>query len=282
MEFKDFLASKPGANSFTAWGKAGEKLKLVVEALLSSKMHVICTMRSTMEYVQEKDDKGKTTIRKVGLSPVMRKNIEYEFTVVGDVNDSTFTETKTRCRHLKNKSFFEPGKDIAKILLDWLEAKAVEPPEPTRLDNYKQRWGALRDEHELDNRILSARIRKHMKCTFKEIQDDESLWDKFELVIKDLEDDYDLGEPPASTPNATEQSHEPEPWTDEQNEAVARAFKMAKTTKKKQGALMNAADENGWTPDQLIDKIGEGRKVKSTPEPEPEPKPKPEKPRLNF
>ena len=42
-------------------------------------------MRSKMDYVQEKDDRGKTQIKKVGLAPIMRDGIEYEFTTVFDI-----------------------------------------------------------------------------------------------------------------------------------------------------------------------------------------------------
>jgi len=42
----------------------------MVDAILGSPAHIIATMRSKMEYVQEKDANGKTTIRKIGLAPV--------------------------------------------------------------------------------------------------------------------------------------------------------------------------------------------------------------------
>jgi len=44
----------------------------VVIASITAKLHLIITMRSKMEYVQEKDERGKTVIRKVGLQPIQR------------------------------------------------------------------------------------------------------------------------------------------------------------------------------------------------------------------
>ncbi len=306
MEFKDQLASRAGANSFTAWGKAGEKLKEVIEKILSSKMHVICTMRSTMEHVQEKDDKGKTTVRKVGLSPVMRKGIEYEFTVVGDVDESNFTTTKTRCSALKDRRFFEPGADVAKILLDWLEAKALEPePEkPSVLEPINKRWAALRDEHGLDNRILIETIAYEMDCKFSEIEGNEEREKEYDDIVSSFEQKYGGGtdtEPTGSVRDANEKarSHREEleetamphehaeedtprdGWTDEQLTMIQDAGKRTNTKEPRMVALLNAAETNGWTFDFLIDKIIGNFKPDTKPTEEETPAPQ-GKPPLSF
>jgi len=39
-------------------------------------------MLSTMEYVLEQNDKGKHVPQKVGMAPIMRDGVEYEFTTV--------------------------------------------------------------------------------------------------------------------------------------------------------------------------------------------------------
>jgi len=84
LDYKDKLDQR-GGNSYTNWKIAGEKFGGVIKAVLQSPAHVICCMRSKMDYVQEKDDRGKTQIKKVGLAPIMRDGIEYEFTTVFDV-----------------------------------------------------------------------------------------------------------------------------------------------------------------------------------------------------
>lgn len=84
LDYKDKLDQR-GGNSYTNWKIAGEKFGGVIKAVLQSPTHVICCMRSKMDYVQEKDDRGKTQIKKVGLAPIMRDGIEYEFTTVFDV-----------------------------------------------------------------------------------------------------------------------------------------------------------------------------------------------------
>lgn len=84
LDYKSQLDAR-GGNSYTNWKIAGDKFGGIVKAVLQSPTHVICCMRSKMDYVQEKDDRGKTTVRKVGLAPIMRDGIEYEFTTVFDV-----------------------------------------------------------------------------------------------------------------------------------------------------------------------------------------------------
>lgn len=85
LEFKGNLDAR-GGNSYTNWKVAGDKFSGIIKAVLQSPVHIICCMRSKMDYVQEKDERGKTTVRKVGLAPIMRDGIEYEFTTVFDVD----------------------------------------------------------------------------------------------------------------------------------------------------------------------------------------------------
>ena len=72
-------------NSFATWREITPEHNKLVEQMLGSSAHVIATMRTKTEYVVEKDDRGKNTVRKLGLSPVQRDGVEYEFTVVMDI-----------------------------------------------------------------------------------------------------------------------------------------------------------------------------------------------------
>lgn len=121
--------SKSG-NKFTAWRDVTPLHNELVEAILQSRCHVICTMRSKTEYVQEKDDQGKTVIRKVGMAPVQRDGMEYEFDVVADLSvDHSLVISKTRCSALDGAVIRLPGKEIADTLRAWLtDGVAVELP----------------------------------------------------------------------------------------------------------------------------------------------------------
>ena len=108
-------------NSYTAWRNVTPRHNAMIDAIVGCKCHVIATMRSKTEYVQEKDDRGKTTIRKVGLAPIQREGAEYEFDVVGDIDqDNNFVITKTRCSKLSGKVYNKPGQELSETLKAWL------------------------------------------------------------------------------------------------------------------------------------------------------------------
>ena len=87
LEYKNQL-DKRGGNSFTNWNDANKHYELMLRAILFSKIHVIACMRSKMEYVLEQNDKGKHVPQKVGMAPIMRDGVEYEFTTVFDLDTS--------------------------------------------------------------------------------------------------------------------------------------------------------------------------------------------------
>lgn len=122
-------------NSFTAWKDITPIHRALVDAMLQSPMHVIATMRSKMEYAQEKDEStGKLTVKKIGLAPIQRAGMEYEFTIVCDMDvDHTLVVTKSRCRPLTDKVVKLPDQKFFGILNDWLNSG--EAPLPTEARN---------------------------------------------------------------------------------------------------------------------------------------------------
>ncbi len=110
----------------SGWRKVTPMHQKLVEAILSFPGHIICTMRSKMAYESEKDSNGRVTIRKVGMAPVMREGMEYEFDVVLDLGlEGNVTVSKTRCSLLSDKLFTR--RDVPKIgatLVGWLNGGA--------------------------------------------------------------------------------------------------------------------------------------------------------------
>jgi hypothetical protein len=116
-------------NSFAAWKQITPIHNQLVDKIISAPMHVLVGLRSKTEWVLERDDKtGKTTPRKVGLAPVMRDGIEYEFDVCGEMDqENTLVITKSRCPKLTSAVFSKPGRDIAELLKEWL-SETPKPP----------------------------------------------------------------------------------------------------------------------------------------------------------
>jgi len=124
LELVDRAAARSkSGNSFGAWREVTPQHNAMVEAIITSPCHVICTMRSKTEYVQDRDERGKTVIRKVGLQPVQRDGMEYEFDIVGDIDhDHKLVITKSRIPALSDAVIPKPGGELASQLREWLEA----------------------------------------------------------------------------------------------------------------------------------------------------------------
>jgi hypothetical protein len=131
------IADKSG-NSWQAWRQVTPEHNALVEALLQSRCHIIATMRAKTEYVQEKDDRtGKSVVRKIGLAPVMRDGIEYEFTTFFelDVNHMAFAG-KDRTR-LFDGTIFKPDMETGHQLLGWLDSGVDAPVRRTMPEEQK-------------------------------------------------------------------------------------------------------------------------------------------------
>ena len=123
LEMVEEASTRTRGNSYAAWKDVTPKQNALIEAIVGSDIHIIATMRSKMDYVQDKDDRGKTSITKVGMAPVQREGFEYEFDVVMDMDiKHNGIITKTRCPAITDKVFRKPGADVAKILSDWLSS----------------------------------------------------------------------------------------------------------------------------------------------------------------
>lgn len=83
LEVKDEIAaSQRGQNSYTAWNAAGKLQNSMVDAILSVPCHTICTLRVKQDYALQPNERGKLEPVKLGLAPIQRDNLEYEFDIV--------------------------------------------------------------------------------------------------------------------------------------------------------------------------------------------------------
>lgn len=119
-----------GGNSFTNWGQLTPEQERLVATILSLNIHLICTLRSKQEYVLETNDKGKQVPRKVGMSPIQRDGMEYEFTTVFDAGmDHQVSVSKDRT-NLFGGQYFQIDKSTGQKLIDWLNGAKIEAPKP--------------------------------------------------------------------------------------------------------------------------------------------------------
>ncbi len=124
--------SKTGS-SFNAWRDVTPLQAQLVDAILGAPLHVIATMRAKTEYVMEQDPRsGKTVPRKVGLAPVQRDGLEYEFDVLGELDhQNSLSITKSRCPGLTGTVIQHPGTEFGRTMLSWLTDGDIPTPAPS-------------------------------------------------------------------------------------------------------------------------------------------------------
>ncbi|MBE0468184.1 MAG: ATP-binding protein [Methyloprofundus sp.] len=120
-------------NSFTAWNQVTPIQQRFIDAILRSKIHIICTMRAKTSYVQGEEN-GRKTVRKMGEAPEQRDGIEYEFTTVLDlnVNGNFAVASKDRSKLFNPEQPILITEETGVQLRGWLERGSEPAPEAWR------------------------------------------------------------------------------------------------------------------------------------------------------
>jgi hypothetical protein len=113
------IHSGMAGNSFTNWNSLTPRHNAFIQTILQSPCHVIGTIRSKQDYVlQEKN--GKMVPEKVGLRGITRDGMDYEFTLVFDLDiKNNATSSKDRTQLFSNKPPFKISVETGKKILEW-------------------------------------------------------------------------------------------------------------------------------------------------------------------
>jgi hypothetical protein len=118
-------------NSFTNWSKLTPRHNEFIQTILQSPCHIIGTIRSKQDYVlQEKN--GKMVPEKVGLKGVTREGMDYEFTVVIDIDiKHNASASKDRTQLFAGKPDFRITSETGSKILEWCNSGlAIQEPPP--------------------------------------------------------------------------------------------------------------------------------------------------------
>jgi hypothetical protein len=140
LEAVDKAAAKSkSGNTFTAWRDVTPRHQRMIDAILGARVHIIATMRSKTEYVLEENSRGQKVPRKVGMAPVQRDGMEYEFDITADLDiEHRLIVSKSRCPSLDGAVIEKPGADVAEMLLSWLDDGEARPVEPGITDDQRK------------------------------------------------------------------------------------------------------------------------------------------------
>ena len=88
LELADAIArAKYKGNTFAAWVDVTPRHTKLIETILNTRLNILATMRSKSDYVITKDEKtGKSTPQKVGLAAIQRDGMDYEFTLMFELD----------------------------------------------------------------------------------------------------------------------------------------------------------------------------------------------------
>lgn len=113
------IHSKMAGNSFTNWAKLTPRHNAFVQEILQSPVHIIANMRSKQDYVLVEKN-GKMIPEKVGMKSVTREGIDYEFTLVFDLDiKHNVSASKDRTMLFIDKPEFRITEETGKMILQW-------------------------------------------------------------------------------------------------------------------------------------------------------------------
>lgn len=109
-------------NSFTNWSKITPRHNAFIQRILQSPAHVIATIRSKQAYVLSEKN-GKFAPEKVGLKGVTKEGLDYELTLVFDLDvKHNTTSTKDRTGLFMDKPQFVITPEIGKRIKNWCQS----------------------------------------------------------------------------------------------------------------------------------------------------------------
>jgi hypothetical protein len=112
-------------NSYVAWGRVTPRHQAFIDAMLSSKCHIITTVRRKQDYEMTKDANGKVKVEKAGLKEQTRDGWEYELTVNLQLDMMhQAVASKDRTGLFMGKPEFIPSIETGKMILEWCETGA--------------------------------------------------------------------------------------------------------------------------------------------------------------
>lgn len=204
LEFVDKEAARSSSkNSYMAWRNATPLHNQLVDGMLMYPGHIIVTMRSKTAYEMQKDEStGKIKPVKIGMQPIQRDGIEYEFTITGDMDlDHTLIISKSRAASLADKVYRKPGREWTENLIAWLQegeppASDEKAPEKPTIDHMVNRIIAgeklvhLKDDGTYNRYETEGSRKKHTDVTSDKALRTEVEYEKLKAYFQHIQAKY--------------------------------------------------------------------------------------------
>ena len=106
-------------NSFTNWSVITKMQEEFINKILQANTHIICTMRCKEAYALKQNEKGKFIPERVGLKPIQRNQISYEFTTVFDIDINHISRVTKDRSNLFLEQEFRITESTGEKILGW-------------------------------------------------------------------------------------------------------------------------------------------------------------------
>ena len=116
---------------YQSWGKVTPRHNKFIEAIADSPIHIIATMRGKDQYEMSKDDRGKTSVQKIGVGAKQREGFEYEFTCTFLIDQKTsMAEVQKDNTHIfENEGATLLSDDDGRRIIQWANSgEGYTPP----------------------------------------------------------------------------------------------------------------------------------------------------------
>lgn len=145
----EFHAGLAG-NSFSNWAKVTPRHNALFTKILNSTAHVIATLRVKQDYVLT-DKNGKMVPEKIGLKAIQRDGVDYEFTLVFDLDiKHQAKSTKDRTGLFINQSDFVIDKTTGEAIKQWCNLGVDDIVQQINSAESLKDLGELYKEHKSD------------------------------------------------------------------------------------------------------------------------------------
>ncbi|NVK53827.1 MAG: AAA family ATPase [Flavobacteriaceae bacterium] len=139
--------SKMQGNSFTNWSKLTPRHNALIQKILHSNAHVIATVRSKQDYIIAEKN-GKQVPEKIGLKGVQRDGLEYDFSLVFeiDIHHNAYC-TKDRTQLFQTSGPLKITKEVGEKIRGWCEQSSKLLESGSRIEETIKSIDNLEDLH---------------------------------------------------------------------------------------------------------------------------------------
>ena len=121
----------------TDWKSISPRHDKLLDAIEKSPIHIIATLKGKDQYEIDKDEKGKVSVKKLGLGIRQREGFEYRFTCTFSIDQKTHLASaqKDNTHIFENSAGELLSEAFGERIIDWANSSDIEPSKAYVVEN---------------------------------------------------------------------------------------------------------------------------------------------------